>query len=67
MVEKEVNFVLQFLLQMPDTPVCLIGIQPYQDALPHFFPVIYPFLQQSRNIEEYAEIADKLKVWRSEV
>ena len=63
-VEQEVNFVLQFLLQVPDTPVCLIGIQPDQDALPHFFPVIYPFLQEPRDAEEYAEIADKLKVWR---
>lgn len=44
MVEKEVKFVLQFLLQMLDTPIYLIGIQPEQDSLPHFFPVIYPFL-----------------------
>ena len=64
MVEQEVNFVLQFLLQVPDTPVCLIGIQPDQDALPHFFPVIYPFLQEPRDAEECEEIADKLKVWR---
>ena len=63
-MEQEVNFVLQFLLQVPDTPVCLIGIQPDQDALPHFFPVIYPFLQEPKDVEEYAEIADKLKVWR---
>ena len=46
MVEGEVNLAIQFLLQMPDTPVCLIGIQPDSDALPHFFPVIYPFLQE---------------------
>ena len=64
MVEKEVNFVLQFLLQMPDTPVCLIGIQLDQDALPHFFPVIYPFLQEPRDAEEYAETVGKPKVWR---
>ena len=55
MVEQEVNFVLQFLLQVPDTPVCLIGVQPDQDALPHFFPVIYPFLQEPKDAEEYAE------------
>ena len=64
MVEHEVNFVLQFLLQMLDTSICLIGIQPDQDALPHFFPVNYPFLQEPRDAEEYTEIADKLKVWR---
>ena len=64
MVEKEVNFVLQFLLQMLDTPIYLIGIQPDQDALPHFFPLIYPFLQEPRDAEEYVEIVDKLKVWR---
>ena len=40
MLEKESNFILQYLLQMPDTPVCLYGIQPDDDVLPHFFPVI---------------------------
>ena len=42
MVEKEVNFVLQFLLQMLDTPVCLIGLQPNQDALPTLLPYYLP-------------------------
>ena len=64
MVEGEVNLVIKFLLQIPDTPMCLIGIQPDSDALPHFCPVIYPFLQEPRDVEEYAKIADKLKVWR---
>ena len=62
MVEKEVNLVIQYLFQMLHTPVCLIGIQLDQDALPHFFPVIYHFLQEPRDVEEYAEIANKLKV-----
>ena len=64
MVEGEVNLAIQFLLQIPNTHVCLIGIQPNSDALPHFFIVIYPFLQEPRDVEKYAKIADKLKVWR---
>ena len=55
---------MQYLLQMLDTLVYIIGIQPDQGAFPHFFLVIYPFLQEPRDAEEYAEIADKLKVWR---
>ena len=62
MVEGEVNQVVQFLLQMSDTPIFLIGIQPDADELPHFFPVIYPFLQEPRDADDYAEITDKLKV-----
>ena len=64
MIEQKVILVVQYLLQIPNTLVCLIGIQPNQDALPHFPPVIYPFLQEPRDAKEYAEIADKLKVWR---
>ena len=40
-VEHEVNFVLQFLLQKPDTPVCLI--QPDQDAATPLLPCHIPF------------------------
>ena len=66
------NFVLQRFLQMPDTlmcllgiqPMCLIGIQPDKDDLPHFFLVVYPFLQEPRDVEEYVEVEDKLKAWR---
>ena len=65
MLEKESNFILQYLLQMPDTPVCLYGIQPDDDALPHFFPVIYPFIQESKDAEVYAKIIDKLNLWRA--
>ena len=32
MIEKKVNLVVQYLLQMPNTPVCLIGIRPNQDT-----------------------------------
>ena len=65
MLEKEGNLILQFLLQMTDTLVCLYGVQPNADALPHFFPIIYPFLQEPRDAEEYAKIADKLTAWRA--
>ena len=65
MLEKEGNLIIQFLLQMPDTPVCLYGIQPDDDALPHFFPVIYPFIQEPKDAEEYVQISDKLTVWRA--
>ena len=65
MLEKEGNFILQYLLQMPDTPVCLYGIQPDDDALPHFFPVIYPFIQEPKDAEEYVQITDKLNEWRA--
>ena len=65
MLEKENNFIIQYLLHIPDTPVCLYGIQPDDDALPHFFPVIYPFIQEPKDAEEYVQITDQLKVWRA--
>ena len=65
MLEKENNFIIQYLLHMPDTPICLYGIQPDDDALPHFFPVIYPFIQEPKDAEEYVKITDKLNVWRA--
>ena len=65
MIEKENNFIIQYLLHMPDTPVCLYGIKPDDDALPHFFPVIYPFIQEPKDAEEYVQITDQLKAWRA--
>ena len=38
MVESEVNFVVQFLLQIPDTLVCLIGIPTRPGCITPFFP-----------------------------
>lgn len=39
----EVNLVVQYLLSAPETPVCLYGIMPDEDYLPHFFLALYPF------------------------
>lgn len=64
-ISNEVTLIAQYLLSTPKTPVCLYGITPDIDALPHFFPVVYPLAQEPKDAEEYVEICDKLKTWRA--
>lgn len=60
-MEHEVTLVVQYLLHILDTPVCLIGITPDEDSLPHFLPALY---QEPKDTEDYVEIVVKLKAWR---
>lgn len=64
-LDSEMDFVIQYLLCQPDTPVCLYGIMPDADSLPNFFPALFPYMQEPRDVEEYVEICDKIKGWRA--
>lgn len=61
-LNSKVNMVLQFLLTLPETPVCLYAIMPDEDSLPHFFPALYPYLQEPKDAEGYVQICDQLKL-----
>lgn len=60
---NEVNLVVQYLLSAPETLVCLYGIMPDEDSLPHFFPTLSVFLQEPQDADDYVHIYEKLKTW----
>lgn len=62
---NEVDLVVQYLLSAPETPVCLYGIIPDEDSLPHFFPSLFPScksLETQKSMFTFV-ISSKLGVW----
>lgn len=54
---------VQYLLLAPETPIALYGIMPDENSLPHFFPALFPYLQEPKDAEDYVQTCDKLKAW----
>ena len=51
LLDEEVNTVVTYLYKMPDARVCLYALSPDDDSLPHFFPCIFPYTTEARDVE----------------
>lgn len=59
-LQLKLTIVVQLLLKILDTPICLFGIKLDDDALPLFFPtLLYPFYQEPKDGEGCVTIVDK--------
>ena len=62
-IDKEAQLILQ-CYKAPDSPTLLYMFHPPDDALPHFYPALFPNSQVPVDHETNVQIVDKMKAWR---
>ena len=60
---EEIHFIETCLNKLPDNPALLYAIAPPPEALPKFYPVLYPGVTEPADAEEYVVLVDKFRAW----
>ena len=55
-MKAEVKFIEECIDRMPNNPVLLYAIAPPPEALPRFYPVLYPVVTEPADAETYVDL-----------
>lgn len=62
--KMEVHFLEACLEKILDTLALVYALQPPPEALPVFYPVLYPMMTEPADVKTYREIVTQLQEWK---
>ena len=65
--KEQVKFIEEALTRLPDNPTLLYAVAPPPEALPRFYPVLFPEVTEPLDADAYVAIVRKLSDWNAQM